>query len=186
MYKIFSKTFWYFWHWNIWNLLILEFSFFTLILDLNWLSLNKKTDPSVFVDSSNKMLKFIKICLIPRNVYRHSVECLATFPGMFKDIPRNVWEHSPESLLTFPGIFEDIVRNVCRHSPECLTTFPGMFGDIPLNITFAHSPCCPHSVPGSCIPDFMHMLYIMWNLFTVGSLQFSNQNRPKIKYYVNK
>ena len=38
--------------------------------------------------------------------------------------------------------------------------------------------------------------YVMWNLFTVGSIQFSNnstiasleanQNQPKIKYYVNK
>ena len=38
--------------------------------------------------------------------------------------------------------------------------------------------------------------YVMWNLFTVGSLQFcsdstiasleANQNRPKIQYYGNK
>ena len=40
------------------------------------------------------------------------------------------------------------------------------------------------------------LCYVMWNLFTVGSLQFpndntvaslkANQNRPKIKNYVNK
>ena len=40
------------------------------------------------------------------------------------------------------------------------------------------------------------LLYVKWNLFTVGSLQFSNdstiaslepnQNRPKIKNYVNR
>ena len=33
---------------------------------------------------------------VPRNVWRHSPECLAAFRGMFYDIPRNVWRHSPE------------------------------------------------------------------------------------------
>ena len=37
---------------------------------------------------------------------------------MFGDIPRNVWRHSPKCLATFPGMFEDIPRNVWRHSPE--------------------------------------------------------------------
>ena len=43
---------------------------------------------------------------------------------------------------------------------------------------------------------YVEFIYVMWNLFTVGSLQFcndstiasleANQNRPKIKYYINK
>ena len=42
----------------------------------------------------------------------------------------------------------------------------------------------------------LYYVYVMWNLFTVGSLQVcndstiasleANKNRPKIKYYVNK
>ena len=44
---------------------------------------------------------------------------LATFPGMFEDIPRNIWRHSPECLATFPEMFEDIPLNVWRHSMEC-------------------------------------------------------------------
>ena len=78
---------------------------------------------------------------IPRNVWRHSSECLATLPGMFYNIPemfynipRNVWGQSPEYLRTFPVIFGDIPWNVWRHSPECLRRFPGMFGDIPRNV----------------------------------------------------
>ena len=41
-----------------------------------------------------------------------------TFSGMFGDNPRNIWRHSPECLVTFPGMFSDIFRNVWRHSPE--------------------------------------------------------------------
>ena len=62
---------------------------------------------------------------ISRNVWRHSPECLATFPRMFEDIPglfgdifRNVWRHSPECLRTFPRMISDILRNVWRHAPE--------------------------------------------------------------------
>ena len=55
---------------------------------------------------------------IPRNIWRHSPECLTTFTGMFGYIPRTVWLHSPECLATFPGMFDDIPRNVGRHSPE--------------------------------------------------------------------
>ena len=55
---------------------------------------------------------------VSRNVWRHSPECLGTFPGMFGDIPPNVWGHSPERLATVPGMFEDIPRNVWRHSPK--------------------------------------------------------------------
>ena len=33
---------------------------------------------------------------IPQNVWRHSTQCLATFPGIFDDTPRNVWQHSPK------------------------------------------------------------------------------------------
>ena len=46
------------------------------------------------------------------------MEYLATFPRIFEDIPRNVWRHSPECLRTFHGMFEDIPQNVWRHSPE--------------------------------------------------------------------
>ena len=60
---------------------------------------------------------------------------------MFGDILRNVWRHSPECLSTFPGMFEDIPRNFCRHSPECFRTFLRMFGDIPQNV-WGHSPEC--------------------------------------------
>ena len=49
----------------------------------------------------------------------HSPECSATFPRMFGDIPRNVWRHCleclatfPGMLATFPGMFDDIPRNV--------------------------------------------------------------------------
>ena len=38
---------------------------------------------------------------------------------MFEDIPRNIWRHSPECLATFPEMFEDIPLNVWRHSMEC-------------------------------------------------------------------
>ena len=48
---------------------------------------------------------------IPRNVWRHSPECLRTFLGMFEGIPRNVW-------WTFPGIFGDVAQNVWQHFPE--------------------------------------------------------------------
>ena len=41
-----------------------------------------------------------------------------TFPGIFYDIPRNVWRHSPECLATFPGMFGDIPQNVWQHSLE--------------------------------------------------------------------
>ena len=61
---------------------------------------------------------------VSRSVWRHSPECLATFPGMFYSIPRNAWRHSPECLATFPGMFYNIPQNVLRHSPECLRTFP--------------------------------------------------------------
>ena len=65
---------------------------------------------------------------IPRNIWRHSLECLRTFPGMFGDIPWIIWRHSL-------GMFGDIPRNVWGHFSECLRTFPGMFGNIPRNIT---------------------------------------------------
>ena len=74
------------------------------------------------------------------------------FPEIFYDIPRNVWRHSPEYLATFPGIFgdipwnicEDIPRNVWGHSRECLATFLGMFEGIPRNV-WPHSP--KYSIP---------------------------------------
>ena len=53
--------------------------------------------------------------------------------GMFEDIPRNVWRYSPKCLATFPGMFEDIL-------PDCLRTFPGMFQNIPRNIIFLPFP----------------------------------------------
>ena len=103
---------------------------------------------------------------IPRNRWWYSPEYLGPFSGMFEDIPRNVWRHfrniwrhSSECLATFPGIFGDIPRNVWRHSLEYLATFPGMFGDIPRNITFPLFPHSPHSVPRSCIPDYIHSRY---------------------------
>ena len=66
--------------------------------------------------------------------WQHSLECLATFPGIFDDIPQNIWRRFPECLATFPGIFGDIPWNAWRHFPECLTTFPGIFGDVPRNV----------------------------------------------------
>ena len=33
---------------------------------------------------------------IPQNVWRHSLECFMTFPGIFGNIPQNVWRHSLE------------------------------------------------------------------------------------------
>ena len=39
-------------------------------------------------------------------------------PEIFYDTPKNVWRHSPEYLATFPGMFGDIPQNVSRHSPE--------------------------------------------------------------------
>ena len=66
-------------------------------------------------------------------IFEYSLDFLRTFPEMFGDILRNIWRHSPECLATFPGIF-DIPRNIWRHSPECLVTFPRIFGDIPRNI----------------------------------------------------
>ena len=48
----------------------------------------------------------------------HATCHILFFPGMFGDIPRNIWRHSPECLVTFPGMFSDIFRNVWRHSPE--------------------------------------------------------------------
>ena len=71
---------------------------------------------------------------IPLNVWRHSPEYLATFSGMFSNIPRNVWGNSPECLATFRGMFEEISPSVWRHSPECLRTFPEMFSNIPRNV----------------------------------------------------
>ena len=65
------------------------------------------------------------------------------FPEIFYDIPRNVWRHSPEYLATFPGMFGDIPQNVWRHSPEGLAIFPRMFRDIPLNIAFPLFPAFP-------------------------------------------
>ena len=76
-------------------------------------------------------------CYIPQNFWQHSLECLATFPGMFRtfpgmlgDIPRNVWWHSLECLAIFSGMFEDIAWNVWLHSLKCLATFRGMLKDI--------------------------------------------------------
>ena len=70
---------------------------------------------------------------------QYSPECLAKFlrmfedifPGMFGDIPRNVWRHSSECLRTFPGIFDNIPQNIWRYSGECLATLPEMFGTLP-------------------------------------------------------
>ena len=42
------------------------------------------------------------------------------------DIPPNVWQHSPECLASFPGIFGNIPQDVWRRFPECLKTFPGI------------------------------------------------------------
>ena len=69
----------------------------------------------------------------------HATCHILFFPGMFGDIPRNIWRHSPEYLATFPGIFGDIPQNVRGNSPECLATFPRMFEDIPKNV-WPHSP----------------------------------------------
>ena len=59
---------------------------------------------------------------------------LWAFCGIFDDIPRNVWRHFPEYLATFPGMFGDIPWNIWRYFPECLATFSGMFGDISRNV----------------------------------------------------
>ena len=83
------------------------------------------------------------------------------FPGIFSNlhgillnILRNLLEHSSESLRTFPGIFFNIPRNVE------ITTFPGIFLEIPRNPSehFPRSSHSLHSVPRSCIPDFINSL----------------------------
>ena len=73
--------------------------------------------------------------------WRHSLECLPTFPEIFEDIPLNVWGHSPECFRTFLEIFGDIPQmfsnipcNVSGHSPEYLGIFPEIFEDIPRNV----------------------------------------------------
>ena len=53
---------------------------------------------------------------------------------MFGDIPWNIWGHSPECLVILPGTW---------HSP--------------------HFPRSPHSVPRSCIPDFIHSQILIRN-----------------------
>ena len=53
---------------------------------------------------------------------------------MFDDIPWNIWGHSPECLVILPGTW---------HSP--------------------HFPRSPHSVPRSCIPDFIHSQILIRN-----------------------
>ena len=42
---------------------------------------------------------------------------LWAFCGIFDDIPRNVWRHFPEYLATFPGMFGDIPWNIWRYFP---------------------------------------------------------------------
>ena len=95
---------------------------------------------------------------ILQNVWGHSPEFLAafpgisgnippkhsrTFPGIFGNIPQNLWGHSAECLAKFPGmfanipgVFEYIPRNVWQHSPESLATFPGVSGDILRNFYY--------------------------------------------------
>ena len=58
-------------------------------------------------------------------------------------ILRNLSQHSPECLATFPGMFRNILWNVWWLSPECLTAFPGMFANIPWNITSPLLPAFP-------------------------------------------
>ena len=93
--------------------------------------------------------------VIPQNVWQHSRECLATFPGMVGNIPRNVWGHSPKCLATFPGMLGNIHRDVWRYSPECLATFPGMFGDIPEMFSNTPRNVWPHSL--ECLTTFPGM-----------------------------
>ena len=73
---------------------------------------------------------------IPQNVWWYSLECLATFSGIFEGIPRDFWRHSAEHLRTFARMFVDILWDVWGHSQKFLVTFPGMLGNIPRNITF--------------------------------------------------
>ena len=37
---------------------------------------------------------------------------LPIFPGIFWDIPQNVWKHSPECLRSFPTMLGNIPRNI--------------------------------------------------------------------------
>ena len=41
---------------------------------------------------------------VPQIVREYYLDFSRTLPGMFGNIPRNVWWHSPEYLATFPGI----------------------------------------------------------------------------------
>ena len=47
------------------------------------------------------MFERILNAALPNN-YLPLHQKMATFPGMFDDIPRNIWRHSPDCLATFP------------------------------------------------------------------------------------
>ena len=48
----------------------------------------------------------------------HLHQTLVTFPGIFGNIPRNFWRHFLDCLGIFTGMFGNISWNVRRHSPE--------------------------------------------------------------------
>ena len=69
-----------------------------------------------------------------------------------------------------------------QHSPERLRIFPRMFGNIPRNITFPHSPRSLQSVPRSCIPWFIHSLF----LFRLSSQKNTASIKPLFKSLTEK
>ena len=119
-----------------------------------------------YVHSSDSFDTFQRMFYkMPQIIFEYSLDCLRTYPGMFGNVPWNIWEHSPECLETFSGMFENIPRNVWWHLLECLRTIPRMFENLPRNVgditrnVWEHSPYSPrypHSVPCSCIPEFIH------------------------------
>ena len=50
--------------------------------------------------------RIVNATLLNNSLHLH--QTWATFHGMFCNIPQNVWRHSPECLTTFPGMFEGI------------------------------------------------------------------------------
>ena len=97
---------------------------------------------------------------------------------MFGNISRNVWGHSPEYLATFPGMFGNILRDVWRHSPECLRTFPGMFGNILRNVWW-HSP--EYNIPLiPCAPRIPFPVPVLLVLYIAFATVFEKQPFRKI------
>ena len=130
-------------------------------------TINNATEKRTVMDELRPVLYHQSKWDIPRNVRRHSPECLAKFPGMFGNIPQDVQRYPPACLRTFRGMFGDIPQNVWRHYSECLTIFPGIFEYIQRNVWRHsteyniphHSPRPSHPFP---VPVFL-VLYIAIN-----------------------